>query len=805
MHGKLSRFVVSGLIALVTLISTAAAERVPIPDGIFYFQPAASVFGSEAVWVNPANLGHYKSTAFQIMLDYSHGTFAKSWGTVLNRKGIAFAQRYLDNPDGNNFREYVFSSGFALGRQLAFGGSYRYFSQGPGIYNKRHFWNLAVSSTGVSKFSWAAVFSNLNRGYIGDERTETEQHYSLSYRPAGQTVTLSIDALMSTKQRFKNGEFIYHAELEPTPGLTVTGFIDSHQNFEIGVRANLAQYFFGSQQVYSKHASLKRHTLYIGATAERQASVIPEKQRRLSMGLSGRPPENPTEVVLGHTPTSYTDVLLSVYRAADDRSIGELMLSLNSLSLGLAQAQEMRDALTYFRSKGKRVTCYLSSPNNIAYYVASLADTIVIPPVSQLNLVGLRAELSFYAGTMEKLGIKAEILRIGKYKTAPETFTREAPSQENVEMTNRLLDDLYDQFVTGIADGRGISADSVRALIDRGPFTSAEAIEYGLVDGLSYRDELRDNNLLRSMPEISFRKYQSDTLLNDGWPWLPEIAVVVAEGEIVDNSGSPAPFDHSAKVTPSLMKKAFSQVKRNRDVEGVVFRINSPGGLALAGEDIYHDAEKVGKRLPMVISMGNMAASGGYYIAMPGRTVFASSGSLTGSIGIFGGKADLSGLYDKIDMGKELYTRGKYAGMMTRIRPFTPEEREKYYSQLEAFYQHFVALVAANRELPADSIDHLSRGRVWTGREAAANGLVDHLGGLKAALDHTARTLALHDYRVVRYPHRRIWFELPSVPVLGGLISALTGSKSAEDAAADLVPLADGDIYARMPFDLTIQ
>ncbi len=805
MHRYVRHLCTGSLAALTVIVSSAAAERIPIPDGIFYYAPAASVFGSEAVWTDPAALGHYKATEFEIMLDYRDGTFARSWGGVINRQGFALAQRYLDNPDGNNFREYILAYGVPFGRSLALGGSYRYFSRGPGIYSNRHFWNLAVTSTGVGPFSWAAVFSNLNRGEVNGRKTETEQRYSLSYRPSGQTVTFSVDAFLSTKQRFKNGEFVYHAQFDPVPGLTVNGYVDSHKNFEIGVRANLAGFFVGSQQVYSRHVSLKRHTIYVGATAARQPSLIPEKRRRLSLNVNGRPQENPTEFVFGQAPPAYTDILLSMYRAADDPSIGEMVLSLNRLSVGFAQAQELRDAITAFRSRGKRVTCYVTSPGNVSYYVASAADKIVIPPVSQLNLVGLRAELTFYAGTMEKLGIKADILRIGKYKTAAEAFTRETPSEANVEMTNRLLDDIYAQFVGGIAEGRGISADSVRALIDMGPFTSAQAIEYGLVDGLSYRDELKDNKLLRSMPEISFRSYEKDTLLNSGWPWLPEIAVVVGDGEIVTGSGSPVPFDEGAKMTPALMSRGFSQARADADVRGIVFRIDSPGGLALAGEDIYHDATKAAKHVPMTVSMGDMAASGAYYIAMAGGSLFASPGSVTGSIGIFGGKADLSGLYDKIDLRKTLYTRGKYAGMLTLTRPFTEDERQKYYDQLNAFYQHFVQLVADNREIAPDSIDALARGRVWTGREALANGLVDHLGGLKAALDHTARKLDLHEYRVVRYPQRRAWFQLPSMPLFGGLISTLAGHRDVSTAVHEAVPLDDGDIYARLPFDLDIQ
>jgi len=796
----------AALSAMVLLVSSSAARRIPIPDDLFYYRPAASVFGLEAAWTNPAALGRYKTVSAQLLADYRDGAFGKSWGTVINRRGIAIAQRYIDNPGGSHFRETVFSSGNGLGKTIAVGGSYRYFSSGPGIYNNRHFWNLAVSGQGSGPFAWAAVFSNLNRGRVDGVRTETEQRYSLAYRPHGNTVTLAVDALLSTKQRFSTADFIYHAQISPARGMYFEGYIDSHQNFQIGFRANLLKYFVGSQGTYTSGVSQIRTTVYVGATADQQPSLISPRKRRLSMSVTGRPEENPTRLILGPTQTSFTELLLGVYRAAEDPSIGEMVLSLNRLGLGFAQAQELRSAVQYFRDRGKRVVCHVSSPNNLGYYVASAADTIVIPPVSQLNLVGLRAELTFYAGTLDKLGIKADLVQIGAYKRAAETYTRTSPSEESRAMTERLLDDLYDQFVTGIADGRGLTADSVRALIDQGPFTSAEALAGGLVDGLSYRDDLGRAGILPSMPEVTFRRYRADTLLNDGWPRLPQIAVVVAEGEITGNSGSVNPFDNSLNVTPSLMERAFRQVDHNRDVRGIVLRINSPGGLALAGEEIHHRALKTARSVPVVVSMSNVAASGGYYIATPAQRFFASPATVTGSIGIYGGKVDLSGLYEKVGLTKELHVRGRNAAMLSTARPFTDEERLKYHDQLEAFYRHFVELVAENRGLDVDSVDALARGQVWSGREALANGLVDRLGGLKDALDSTARTLDLNDYRVVVYPERRRWFRPPSVPFLGPIVSLFRSEGSATDALADAVgSLDDGDIYARLPFDLIIE
>ncbi|MBD3257792.1 signal peptide peptidase SppA, partial [candidate division GN15 bacterium] len=363
----------------------------------------------------------------------------------------------------------------------------------------------------------------------------------------------------------------------------------------------------------------------------------------------------------------------------------------------------------------------------------------------------------------------------------------------------------YDQFVAEIADGRDMSEDSVEALIDRGPFTSEAALRTGLVDGLSYRDQVK-RQFLSSMPEISFSKYRADTLSNDDWPGPPEIGVVVAEGDITADGGADDPLGRAGGVTPSPMKRAFAEARTAPEIRGIVFRINSPGGSALAGEEIYRDVERAAEQKPMIVSMANVAASGGYYIATPARRMYVNPGTVTGSIGIYGGKLDLSGLYDKLDVGKELYTRGRFAGMMTNIRPFTEEERAKYMSHLEAFYGHFVDLVAESRGLETDSVNDLSQGKVWTGRQAVDNGLADVAGGLKAALDEAANQAGIKEYRIRLLPEKRPWLLLPGSSLVRRLLS-FVGVGDAPNGDSALLPVLTEDevLLARLPFDISIE
>ncbi|MEW5796260.1 MAG: signal peptide peptidase SppA [Candidatus Zixiibacteriota bacterium] len=781
------------------------SRRIPLPEGVFYYRPAATTYGLESAWNNPAGLGRTGMTGFEIMADYYAGDYFKSWGTVFYRDGAATAVRHVDNPAGEDYDEWLASLGLKLGQTLNVGTSYRYFRKGPGIYNNRHLWNLGFATQGMGSFAVGAVFSNLNRGRVDGERTATEQRYSLGYRPLGQVLTVAADVFLSSRQNLSEAEFVYHAELIPTPGLYVNSWVDSDGNFQIGLRANLLKYFVGSHSRFDKAGHNGRTTMFVGATNMRQASLIPENPRRLDLTISGTVAENPPQPIFGPRSVPFLSLITDIYRAADDRSIGAMKLNLDRLALGMGQAQELRDALQNFRSRGKRIICHLGAPNNLGYYVASAADSILIPPVSQLQLVGLRAELTFWAGTLEKVGARIELLRVGEYKSAPEAYTRESSSDENREQINALLDDLFEQFVAAIADGRGLSADSVRHMIDRGPFTSDEALRYGLVDGLCYRD-LVARNYFAGLPSISFRRYQSDTLVNDSWQPTPVIAVVVADGEITQDSGNDGWPEPSSSVRPRPMAQAFERAWRNPEVAGIVLRVNSPGGWALAGEEIHRAAAKAAETKPLMVSMANVAASGGYYIATPSRRLFVNPATVTGSIGIYGGKLDLSGLYEKIKLGKELYTRGQYAGMLSTMRPFLPEEREKYQSHLQAFYDHFVSLVSTSRRLTEDSVDQLARGRVWTGRQAVACGLADQTGGIKPALDHLAAEIGLERYRVEIYPQKRPLFLLPGASLWKQVMAMLSGKGNSPEGELPLLPVStEGAILARMPFDLSIE
>ncbi len=789
---------------LLPAVETKSGERVLMPEGVFFYKSASNVFGFESTWINPAGLGGFDGSGVMLMADYFDGDIAKSWGALVNGEQSAIAYRNIDNPNGADYREWVLASGLGLGK-INVGGSYRNFSSGPGIYDNRHFWNIGFQLKGDYKLSSAVVLSNLNRGRINGESSEVEQRYSISYRPFDFDLTISADMLRSSTVNIGDAKMIYNMTLSPHPGLTVSGLLDSDENFNIAVRANLLEYFVGNESRFDRRGGGRGTTIYAGTTDLKQESLVPPQARRLSIDVPGVLAENPPNPLFGKKSRSFYGLVSNIYRAADDPSVKEIVIKIPHLSIGFAQAQELRDALKYFKKSGKTVVCHLAMPNNLAYFVAAVSDSILIPPVSQFNLVGLKAELTFYAGTFAKLGVEFDLVKIGAYKSAAETLTQSKSSDANKKQINRLLDDIYGQFVGGIAEGRGISADSVKKIMDNGPYTSVQALQFGLVDGLTYADEMK-KGFLSSLPEISLHRYEKDTLVNDGWPAKLKIAVVIAEGEIIYSNGNTLPWQNGESATPLSLEQAFKAAEKDKSVKAIVFRVNSPGGLALASDEILHSAEKASRQKPVIVSMGNLAASGGYFISMKADKLYADAATLTGSIGIFGGKLNLAKLYEKIELGKELYTRGKFAGMASEIQPFTDEEREKQIEHLGAFYGHFKDLVSQNRQMKTDSVESLAQGQVWTGQEAVANGLIDEVGGLKQALDYAAGRSNLKDYRVVFYPKKRPLFLWPKNTLINAAASiAGFGKEKSSDGHSVLNGSESSGVFTRMLFDISIE
>jgi protease-4 len=441
----------------------------------------------------------------------------------------------------------------------------------------------------------------------------------------------------------------------------------------------------------------------------------------------------------------------------------------------------VRRALARVREAGKPVVAWGDQLGNEDLLMASAATRVWIPPTGAVQVVGLRSEGIFVRGLLERLGVRADVVRVGGYKSAGEALVRDAWSPEAREQAEALLDDLFGEWVDGVARGRGLAPARVRELVDAGPYGASAALEAGLVDACLYPDELEEQleKLMPVPPDerpgprrvrvVDAHPYGLLRASDPGWRPLvgdlPHVAYVVAAGAI-----------HRGRSLSGIGSDALhgllDRLARDADVRGIVLRVNTPGGDALASDLLWRAVRVASRAKPVVVSMGDVAASGGYYLAAAADRVLAEPGTLTGSIGVVGGKLHSDGLLERLGVGTDAVERGARAGLLSVTRGFSPEERSLVRREMEALYGSFVERVAEGRGLPRRTVEKLGGGRVWSGLRAREFGLVDAFGGPVEALREVRRLAGLS-------PEERIVLEVhPRRPRLAGLrwLAGLAGS-----------------------------
>jgi protease-4 len=528
----------------------------------------------------------------------------------------------------------------------------------------------------------------------------------------------------------------------------------------------------------------------------------------LVLHLEGDLPEqSPVDLPLPFLQNQQPMTLLETWRilreAANDNRVKVLVLEPRDLSAGWAKLEELHAEIVAFKKSGKPVHAYLRGAGMHEYYVATAADKIYMAPEDELDVKGLRAEMIYLKGTLDKLGVSMEFEHVGKYKDAPDTFTRTSPSPETLEVNNQILDQYFGDIVAVISQGRKKQAADVRAAIDQGPFVGKEALNAGLVDGLLFEDEMFDklNASSAKLTKIGERTYSRAQTGGSGGK---RIAVVTADGEITRGATNEDISDNG--ITATTMVKTLREVESDSTIQGVILRIDSPGGDGIASDDILHEAKILSQKKPTVISMSDLAASGGYFIAMTGDPIIAEPNTLTGSIGVFFGRVNLKGLYDKIGIKKEAITRGHFANIDSENGPLTDEERGKLRKEIEVFYQGFVQRVATARKRDYNQVEPLAQGRVWLGEQAKKNGLVDELGGLEEAVQmvrQRAKIGATEKVTLVAFPPKRTLFEM--------LFKSSSNESEVEARIRALVgklpirSLAQGGVLRLMPFAIEVK
>ena len=441
----------------------------------------------------------------------------------------------------------------------------------------------------------------------------------------------------------------------------------------------------------------------------------------------------------GRLKPTLREIVENVDKAADDERVTAMVVRLRSPQLGWAKAEELHTALGRFRKTGKKLYCHMIYVGLREYYLATVCEKIYMQPVGLLDVKGIRAEATFWKGTLDKIGAQAELVHTGEYKTFPNAYTETRMTEAHREMLNWLVDGLYGQMVQAVAEARQKSPEEARAAIEAGPYEPQEAMAAGLVDQLLYEDQVYD--LLKNQdPEKRFHKMSARSYLrvppeDVGLTAEARIGLVYGVGTILPGEESLDPLGGGGSMGAETMVRVLRQAGEDDSLKAVVFRVDSPGGDALASDTIWRAVMNLRKKKPVVFSMSDVAASGGYYIAATGDAIVANRATITGSIGVVYGKVNLRGLYDKLGITKDMVSRGPYALLDSEYRPYTPQERRRIEKLAEDMYQEFLRKVAAARKIELEQMDTVARGRVFTGEQAKQKGLVDELGGLERAVE----------------------------------------------------------------------
>ena len=521
----------------------------------------------------------------------------------------------------------------------------------------------------------------------------------------------------------------------------------------------------------------------------------------LILRIGGELVETPPNDVLGQltggaraqTVRSYVDALR---RAKDDPRIESVLIMPTPFqSPYWGKVQEIRDAVLDFRKSGKRISAYLEYGGEREYYLASAAEKIYLVPTSTIDVTGMATYELFLKGTLDKIGAQADFEKIGDYKTAPNQLTQPTFTPAHREMTESLTRDMYEQLVRAIADTRRKTVEEVRALIDEGPFLARDAHSAGLVDALAYEDQLDDHGAVSKSGTVEGESYGRSrrSLPARG---AARIAVIYVSGIINSGESGFDPLNGDVAGSTGLVK-AIRAARADDNVRAIVVRIDSPGGSSIASDVIWRELtitknEKPSR--PLVASMSDLAASGGYYVAVAAPSIVAQPATLTGSIGIYGGKFITGGAFEKLGANIESVIIGRHAGIASPDRPFTDSEREKLRVQMRDFYDGFLQKVASSRKMTVEQVDKLGQGRVWTGAQAQQNGLVDALGGLDRAIALAKERAGISpetDVQIVTYPARRSLAELLVEQLSGsgndrqleGVLSVISGLRTAERRA----------------------
>ena len=727
----------------------------------------AAESGPGAFYVNPAALGYDPDPRWMIQAQWDPEDTRRWSGAVTGGLGgLATGFRWFRHGDGATDFALDLGTGLQLPKRVSLGGAMHWHLVS-GQRNHVAF-DASVAWRPTPWFGMAAVTRNIGDPG-GPNRAPPDTSVGLAFRPAGKVVLLGADYVHTFGGVVQPDRFRFTARIRPTSGLFLRAGIDS----SLAVGGGIEMYFGGvGGGVHAQSddlAGMPAMTAWIG-TDERDEHLAPPKNQVTHLVLDEAPAYLPERRLFARDDASWHDALAHFARAETSPQIRGMWLTLGQVELSWARWQELHSAIRRLKVAGKPVVVHLTAdPGNGALYAASAASRVYVHPAVTVGLVGPGSEGLYLGGFLDSLGIEVQVVRRAEHKSAGEPFTRTGPSEEDVAQREAFLDQVYATLVSGLATGRARTEDDVRAWIDGGPYTAAEAVSIGLVDGRAYEDQVASELQSLHGRKVHLVDLDERPLPHSAWDSPLVVAVVYVEGPLVDGSGLRGPLGAPSAGAETLVAQ-LRQAAEDPATRAVVIRVDSPGGSVAASDAVWRavaEVQAAGK--PVVVSMGGVAASGGYYLSAGADAIWAEPTTLTGSIGVIAMKPSFGELLDRFGVTTHALTRGRNALLDSPFRAWDPVQRERMQAIVDDAYATFLDRVAVGRGLSPEAVEAVAGGRVFSGAEARDAGLVDQLGGLVEAIADAKARAGLKPRRSVEV------VSLRPKPTLLGLLSPNLG------------------------------
>lgn len=716
------------VLALSARAQVVEGDRPWIPDA-----GLAAEGGPGALWVNPANISYDPDPRYGAWIARDLGQDPTSLALAAGVGGLGIGVHNVAVPGERSDWTLDYASSVRLPERVSVG--------------FRAAWHLTEADRNFVAYDvglawrplpWVGVAAVARNVTSPDPSTPAQSGVGVALRPFEQVVTLSADYLHDFDAASPRDHLVGALRVRPTEGLYLRASGDVGLDGEYTVGGGLELYFGtwgggASSRVEGEDAAV---VAFLG-TDEPGEALVKTGNKVPVLVLDHRPPyEKDTSFLASGDPT-WLETLELLRRSEEDRTVRGLALVMRGGGLSWAQAEELRARIASLQASGKRVTAYLyGSGGTTDYYVAVAADHVVLHPSEDLSLVGVGTEMMFLRGALDLVGVEPQFVRRRQYKSAVEQYTHTEPTGPSLEQTEALLDDLSEALIGGIASGRSLDPQAVKALIDGGPYTAKEALEKGLVDEIAYADQVEDVvSAQLDLDDPDFRGLSEMPQAHSGWKAAAQIAVVYVDGAIVTGSSGGGGLFGGGGAGSDTIVDALDRAREDDQVKAVVLRVDSPGGSSFASDDVHRAIERIQEEgKPVVVSFGGVAASGGYYVACGADAIWAEPTTITGSIGVYSGKFATERLMTRVGVNTTSLERGRNADIYSGTEPWDALQLEKMDHMVGATYDEFVRKVSDGRGLTPEQVDAVAGGHVWTGKRAQELKLVDEIGGFQDAV-----------------------------------------------------------------------